>query len=228
MASPRALLQSTHKVLNQAPLLSNYNLFTSNPCLSSSVNTYAKSYVDLVSLQGALLGTSSTFDLGDVANTVPPVLQTHDMHGNRIDVVKYTTAYHDLMSLGITAGCTSLPFEGPPSGGKSGGGAHTARAALMYMQNHVDPGHCCPLVMTFACVPVIKKAGPPSLKDLYLQKLKSRKYDGRDLPVEEKEGVTIGMSMTEKQGGSDVRSNSTTATPLAEPGTYSLVGHKWL
>ena len=223
MAS-RAFLQTTHKVLNQAPLLSNYNLFTSNPCLSSSVKTFAKDHFENCVKQGGILGSSSSFELGDMANNIPPVLHTHDKYGNRSDVVTYTSAYHDMMSLGISAGVTSLPFE---SG--SAPGAHTARAALAYMQNAIDPGHCCPLVMTFACIPVLRKAGPQSLKAQFLEKLMSRKYDGRDLPVEFKTGITIGMSMTEKQGGSDVRSNTTTATRAdkTDKEAYHLVGHKW-
>ena len=225
---PSNLLQTTHKVLNQAPLLSDYNLFTSNPCLVASVSAFSKGHVDHCTKHGRVLGSPSSFELGDVANNIHPTLLTHDNYGNRVDVVKYTNAYHDMMAMGIAAGVTSLPFEGGAAS-PAPAGRHTARAALGYMQNQIDPGHCCPLVMTFACIPVIRKAAPPSLKDLYLSKLTSRQYDGRDLAVHAKSGIKIGMSMTEKQGGSDVRSNTTTATRSSlDRELYHLVGHKWL
>jgi putative acyl-CoA dehydrogenase len=193
---------------------------------SGSSEATVQSLID----QGQLLGSPSVMALGDAANSAPfPNLQTHDNYGNRVDHVKYGAPYHALMEIAISKGATSMPFDFSSDQGSEERGRHVARASLMYMQNAVDPGHCCPLVMSFASIPTLKSSGPEEHKQAWLDKLCSRAYDERDIPIELKKGITIGMSMTEKQGGSDVRANSTMATPLpgGKPGEYSLLGHKW-
>jgi putative acyl-CoA dehydrogenase len=135
-----------------------------------------------------------------------------------------------LMAHGLGSGCASYGFNRQ---GETHSGSQVMRAALMYLENQVEPGHCCPIVMTAAAIPVLQRAASQSqwVQRGFLDKILAQGYDGRDLPVEQKSAVTMGMSMTEKQGGSDVRANKTLATPLVAGQTgigaaYSLVGHK--
>ncbi|GMI26273.1 hypothetical protein TeGR_g5509 [Tetraparma gracilis] len=228
---PRRCLSytATHEVLNQVPPLVSTNLFTSNKTLSSLVKSLVPPPLfQHLTEAGSAFGSPASYSHADAANAQPPVLQTHDLQGRRIDLVDYHPSYHALMQQGVESGATSLPFDnlGPSS---ERDGRHVARAALMYMLAQVDPGPVCPLVMTFAAFPAIESATslPPDLKALLLEKLSQRYYDGRNLPMSEKTGITVGMSMTEKQGGSDVRANTTTATPTGRLGEHSLVGHKW-
>lgn len=141
----------------------------------------------------------------------------------RVDVINYQDSYHSLMLAGLKAGVSGYGFAV-----SSTKGSHMTRAGLLYMQNQLEPGHCCPLVMTTAAIVPLRKHGYDDLAT----KLSTFQYDPRSVPIEEKEAITAGMSMTEKQGGSDVRANTTTAQPedpnLTGNGhAYRLTGHKW-
>jgi putative acyl-CoA dehydrogenase len=159
---------------------------------------------------------------GFLANENKPVFKSHDRYGNRIDLVEFHPAYHELMASAIAAGIPSLPWTDPRPG------AQVARAALNYLHNQPEAGNACPLTMTYASVPALKLQ--PDIAEKWLPKILSTQYDPRNLPMEQKSGVTIGMAMTEKQGGTDVRANTTRAHPVGIPGpgqAYELVGHKW-
>ncbi|MBV9289651.1 MAG: acyl-CoA dehydrogenase family protein, partial [Hyphomicrobiales bacterium] len=176
---------------------------------------------DLVAF-GARAGSAEYLELGALANRNAPELDTHDRYGRRVDLVRFHPAYHTLMRAAIEAGLHSSPWTDPREG------AHVARAARYYMQAEVEAGHGCPITMTFAAAPCLE--AEPSLAAQWLPKMFARVYDPSNVPVDQKKGVTIGMAMTEKQGGSDVRLNSTRAIPAeaAGPGKpYELVGHKF-
>ncbi len=147
-----------------------------------------------------------------------PELETHDRGGRRIDFVRYCEAYHRLMAHAIDHGLHASPWKAP------GPGAHVARAAKFYMQTQVEAGHLCPITMTFAATQSLRHQ--PELAKAWLPKLHARAYDSANAPMEGKRGLTIGMAMTEKQGGSDVRANTTCATAQAD-GSYALTGHKF-
>jgi putative acyl-CoA dehydrogenase len=174
--------------------------------------------------QGEIFGSAEMRRHADTANEVKPKLNTHDYMGNRIDVVEYTDSYHEIMRVGIESGVTSMPWDSHSP--RCNITPHLHRAALLYMLNQLDPGPCCPIVMSFAATSTIGKYAPEFIKDEWMSKLLTRKYDPSNKPIGEKEGVTIGMSMTEKQSGSDVRTNTTRATNLGG-GEYELTGHKW-
>lgn len=212
----------THEVLNQPRALSPYNPWRCDQALQHWVGTFDAGWAEA---QLDSYGNHCGGDLvaaGIAANEVPPTFHSHDRFGHRIDEVRFHPAYHQLMRTAIEAGVPSLPWTDPRPG------AHVARAGLEYLHMHADAGSACPLTMTFAAVPAI--ASTPSVADVWLPRVTSRVYDGANKPWFEKEGVTIGMAMTEKQGGSDVRANTTRAYPLAARGPgerYRLVGHKW-
>src|SRR5699024_11195792 len=151
-----------------------------------------------------------------------PVFHSHDRYGNRIDQVDYHASYHQLMALGLESGLHSSPWEQPQQG------AHVARAAQYYLHAQAEAGHGCPMTMTFSAVPAIGLT--PSWANEWLPKILHRGHDPRYIPHYEKQALTIGMGMTEKQGGSDVRLNTTQAYPAGEENckqAYELVGHKW-
>jgi putative acyl-CoA dehydrogenase len=145
-------------------------------------------------------------DLGIQANRHPPELDTHDRFGNRVDLVRFHPAYHTLMKTAIENGLHASPWTDPRPG------AHVARAARTYLQTQVEAGHGCPITMTFAAVPSLRTT--PSLAALWEPKITARSYDPSNVPDAQKAGLTIGMAMTEKQGGSDVRANTTRAYPV--------------
>jgi len=172
---------------------------------------------------GRLAGSAAYLELGTLANKHPPELETHDRFGHRIDEVKFHPAYHQLMRSALEHGIHSSPWTDPREG------AHVARAATFYMQTQVEAGHGCPVTMTFASVPALRTT--PSLAQAWVPRITARSYDPRNVPDAQKAGLTIGMAMTEKQGGSDVRANTTRAFPVGiatGPGAaYELVGHKY-
>ncbi|WP_097459172.1 isovaleryl-CoA dehydrogenase [Mangrovitalea sediminis] len=216
-------LATTHEVLNQSPVLENYNLFEQDTALREAIVREGASWAhdDLVRF-GGIAGDAATIELGFLANENKPVLHTHDRRGERVDLVKFHPAYHELMRIAIEEGLHSSPWSEPREG------AHVARAAKYYMHSQVEAAHCCPITMTFAAVPSLLKQ--PDLGERWIPKILSRQYDPRNVPDGGKSAVTIGMAMTEKQGGSDVRANTTRAYPVADSGpgrAYELVGHKY-
>ncbi|HEV8039966.1 MAG TPA: isovaleryl-CoA dehydrogenase [Bryobacteraceae bacterium] len=209
----------THKVVNQPPPLVDYNLFSTDRVLAGALERegalWASARLDEF---GRLTGTEEAIRWGFQANENPPVLRTHDRFGNRIDEVEFHPAWHALMRLSIEHGLASLPWTEPKQG------AHVARAALMLLASENEAGHTCPVSMTYAAVPALRKQ--PELAREWEPRIQSLKYDPRARPVTEKSGALMGMAMTEKQGGSDVRANTTLAE-LTSDGSYALTGHKW-
>lgn len=215
----------THEVFNQPPPLEDYNLFSSDAALVQAVEVEGAAWaIDELTAYGEQCGNARTIQLGFQANENPPRLHTHDARGFRVDVVEYHPAYHELMAMAISQGIHARPWS------EARAGANVARAAFEYMQVQVEAGHGCPLTMSFAAVPTLRKQG--KIAEMWEPLLTSRHYDPRNLPVSQKRGVTMGMGMTEKQGGSDVRANTTTATPITPidkgPGElYLIKGHKY-
>ena len=216
------LYAETHEVINQVPPLDGLNLYRSDLPLQQWVHRYQGGWADgQLDTYGELAG-GPLMQAGFLANRYPPTFHSHDRYGHRVDLVEFHPAYHELMSAGIAQGITSAPWTDPRPG------AHVARAATMYLHNQAEAGTSCPMTMTFACVPALRLQ--PELAQQWLPKILSREYDPRNLPMEQKKGLTIGMAMTEKQGGTDVRANTTRALPVGAGGpgqAYELVGHKW-
>jgi len=223
LSGPTQFLAETHEVVNVARELADYNPYLEDSALQEAVHREgaAAAHESLAGF-GRLVGTAEYIALGVEANRHPPELDTHDRFGNRVDLVRYHPAYHALMKTAIERGLHSSPWTDPARG------AHVARAARCYLHTQVEAGHGCPVTMTFAAVPSLRAT--PELARLWEPKITARVYDPRNVPDGEKRGVTIGMAMTEKQGGSDVRANTTRAIPIGPggPGTpYELVGHKY-
>ncbi|MBW3535757.1 MAG: isovaleryl-CoA dehydrogenase [Gemmatimonadetes bacterium] len=214
---------ATHAVFNQVPPLLDYNLFTSDAALVEAVGREGAGWARqrMVEL-GARLGSEEVVRWGFLANEHPPVLHTHDPAGNRIDEVEFHPDWHRLMHLGVENGLHNLPWRDPRPG------AHVARAALCLLAGQNEAGHVCPLSMTHAAVPALRRQ--PELAAEWEAGIGSTTYDPRFRPPAEKKGVLLGMAMTEKQGGSDVRANTTRAEPVGATGPgreYLLTGHKW-
>ncbi len=210
----------THEVFNQAPPLENRSLYETDPLLAEL--KLPKAATARLKKFGQRLGQPDFQALGALANENPPVLKTHDRYGHRHDQVSFHPAYHELMSAGMAFGIHSLPWEGEEVTVE----AHLERAAGHYMLTQVEAGVGCPLTMTFAGVPALLTHAPEDLREVWVPKLTARTYDPRFLPVSQKLSATMGMAMTEKQGGSDVRANTTEAQPQSD-GSYLLRGHKW-
>ncbi len=222
---------ATHEVFNQAPRLGDYNLFTSDAGLQAAVAREAVG-VDFEALvsAGAALGTAASFEEGRLANRYTPVLQSFNVRGERIEAIEFHPAWHALMS-GIAArGYHSGPWAAAPaaSAGDAGGAqapvTHAARAAGYLMQAQVECGTLCPTTMTYGAIAAMRRDA--WLARDWVPRLVTREYDARDVPIEHKRGGLIGMGMTEKQGGSDVRANTTRAVRSAD-GTFRITGHKW-
>ena len=211
--------KSTHEVLNQPAPLVDYNLFLSDPVLASALDREGAAWArPRLAEFGRVLGTEEAIRWGFQANENPPVLHTHDRFGHRIDEVEFHPAWHEVMRLSIAHGLASLPWT------ESRRGAHVARAALMMLASQNEAGHTCPVSMTYSSIPALR-AQSDVARDWEPRAL-STSYDPRCLPVEEKSGALIGMAMTEKQGGSDVRANTTSAEGIGG-GEYLITGHKW-
>jgi len=208
---------------NQAKPLANYNMFASNPVLVQLVKSHGGNWgVPKLEEFGAFLGSLEADELAIQANRNEPELHTHDRFGNRHDFVDFHPAYHALMEASMKYGVHNLPWVDPRAG------AHLVRAALMFMAFQNEAGHCCPMSMTYACVPALRLQ--PDLAEIWMPKICSNNYDKRFLPAKHKNSVTLGMGMTERQGGSDVRANITTAVAKGQPGPgqeYMINGHKW-
>lgn len=210
----------THEVFNQTPPLSDVNLIATNRPLLDALKAHGADpdAEGLVAFGGAW-GSAERLDIGRLANENPPKLRTHDSRGYRIDAVEFHPAYHLLMRASMEDGLHASTWDEPSSPH-----AHLARAARLYTAAGVESGHVCPITMTHASAAAL--AASPSRLAEWLPKLRSRDYDSRFIPFWEKKAVTLGMGMTEKQGGSDVRANTTRATPKAGD-EYALTGHKW-
>ncbi len=209
------------KSINQPPVLENYNLFTSDLPLQTAVeaNGGFLGNNERAAHFGEILGRGETLELGNLANKNLPVLKTHDRFGNRLDAVEFHPSYHELMRVSIENETHSLAWT------SENAGKYAARSALAFIKQQVDEGTSCPLTMTFAVVPSLKIE--PEIVREWLPKVLSKEYDARFLPASEKRGATFGMAMTEPQGGSDVRANTTFAERLNDAGEYKITGRKW-
>ncbi|WP_394561534.1 acyl-CoA dehydrogenase family protein [Aquipseudomonas alcaligenes] len=212
----------THEVFNQVPSLDGANLYRLDLPLQEWNRRFGGGWAeDRLNSYGALAG-GVLMQAGFLANENKPVFKSHDRYGNRVDLVEFHPAYHELMRTAIEHGIPSLPWTDPREG------AQVARAALNYMHNQAEAGNACPLTMTYAAVPALRLQ--PNLAEIWVPKILATEYDPRNVGIEQKVGATIGMAMTEKQGGTDVRANTTRAYPvgIGGPGeAYELVGHKW-
>lgn len=215
--------KETHQVFNQAPLLVDYNLYETDKALREAVTREGADWINEELCQfGKILGTKDVMQWGIQANENGPVLRTHDRYGYRADEVEFHPAWHELMALSVKFGLHSLPWEDAKPG------AHVARAALTMLTAQNETGHLCPISMTYSVVPALRKQ--PEIAAAWEEKICSRIYDRRFMPAKDKAGVIFGMAMTEKQGGSDVRANTTRAVPVnggGPGGEYLLTGHKW-
>ncbi|MFE5592552.1 acyl-CoA dehydrogenase family protein [Streptomyces sp. NPDC056549] len=212
---------STHTVTNQAPPLVGYDVFTSDRALAEAVERHLapdlleEAREDLA-LLGRASGSAQVREWGEQANAHPPRLRTHDRYGHRIDEVEFHPAWHRLLGRSVSAGLTH-------AWGRPGG--HVRRAAGFLVASQAEAGHGCPVSMTHAAVPTLR--AEPELAAVWEPAALSHVYERELRPVAEKPGVLLGMAMTEKQGGSDVRTNTTEARPLGADGEYVLTGHKW-
>ena len=215
---------ATHEVLNQASPLKNVNLFEADTVLREAVAREGAEWAeDRIKEVGAFAGSARAQEWGRQANENPPRLKTHDRFGNRIDEVDFHPSWHELLSRGVSYGLAALPWAEPQPG------AHAARAAMFMCFGQAEAGVGCPLSMTYSVVPALRKQ--PELAAEWEPRFTSGSYDGEHLrPAPDKAGALAGMAMTEKQGGSDVRANTTSAVPLNGGGSgaeYELTGHKW-
>ncbi|MDQ2092905.1 acyl-CoA dehydrogenase family protein [Rhodalgimonas zhirmunskyi] len=218
--APRSHLP-THEVENQPAARTGADLWQTDPMLRHYAQLSGADQAALRSY-GARMGSADLREAGAESNRVPPKLETFDRTGRRIDEVRFHPGYHALMQTSLTAGFSAAPWEGETKAG------HSQHVAMVYMASQVEPGHTCPLVMTYAAVPALA-ANAPALAATWGPKLTARAYDTTIAPIGRKSAATMGMAMTEKQGGSDVRANTTRAVadPASGEGAYRLRGHKW-
>lgn len=223
MAHLRPLTElPTHSVANQPPAFEDVNWWSSDRALREATTREGGGWASAQLAEfGERVGSAEVISWGFEANRNRPELLPFDRYGQRIDEVRYHPSYHALMSLAIEAGVHSVAWT-------SERGGHVAHAAFEFLMTQAEPGVCCPLSMTYAVVPALRHQS--ELADAWVPKLTARHYDPRVCPAEHKPGVTMGMAMTEKQGGSDVRANTTQAHAIGAGGPggeYELVGHKW-
>ncbi len=210
-------MPDTHVVTNQVPPLVDHNPATSPVLIEALIREGGQWGLDEVTELGALSGSAQAQRWGDLADRNQPILHTHDRYGHRVDEIEYDPAYHELMRAAIAHGLHAAPWADDRPG------AHVVRAAKMSVWTP-EPGHVCPISMTYAVVPALRHNA--ELAKVYEPLLTSRVYDPELRVPATKAGITAGMSMTEKQGGSDVRAGSTQAVPNGD-GSYTLTGHKW-
>jgi putative acyl-CoA dehydrogenase len=210
----------THEVTNQPPPLDGYDPLACDPALGDAVVRHGgPTAVPALGELARLAGSATAREHGRLADTNPPALRTHDRYGHRVDEVDFHPSWHWLMSRAVEHGLNAAPWGHAP-----GPAPHLVRAAGFYLWSQVEAGHGCPLSMTYASVPALRRA--PELAAVWEPGLCSRSYDPTLREPSTKDGLLAGMSMTEKQGGSDVRANTTSATPTGD-GSYALIGHKW-
>ncbi|HMW45943.1 MAG TPA: acyl-CoA dehydrogenase family protein, partial [Solirubrobacterales bacterium] len=213
----------THTVFNQSTPLENVNLYEIDLPLQEAVNREGAGWAeDRIKALGEICGQPEVLLAGRDANEFPPRLKAFDRFGNRIDEVEFHPAWHELMALGIEHDLHALPWREP------GIGANVARAALFTQLTQVEAGVGCPISMTFSVIPSLRNQ--PEVAEEWEPRFTSLEYDGKLKPADQKPGCLAGMAMTEKQGGSDVRANTTRAVPLnggGPGGEYEITGHKW-
>ncbi|MBI3146897.1 MAG: isovaleryl-CoA dehydrogenase [Betaproteobacteria bacterium] len=212
-------LPPTHEVSNQPPPLADHEPLRNHHALREALAREGAAWAaSTLATEAQQLAQPEWQERGRLANTFTPELKSHDRYGRRRDEVEFHPAWHECLGWLKARGCDTGPWADPRPG------AHVARAALFMLFAEVEAGSLCPTTMTYGAVPVVRQ--DPALAEPWLRLLLSRTYDGRFLPAEEKRGVMIGMGLTEKQGGSDVRANTTRAEPIGK-GEYLLTGHKW-
>ncbi|MFI9201473.1 isovaleryl-CoA dehydrogenase [Streptomyces sp. NPDC053048] len=209
---------TTHQVFNQPPPLTGFSTADDTVLLEALRRDGGGWGEAEVRELGARAGSAEVQDWARMAEASPPVLHTHDRYGHRVDEVEFHPAWHQLMDAAVSSGQHAAPWAEARPGG------HLVRAAKFYVWAQAEPGHGCPISMTYAAVPALR--AQPELAAAYEPLLASRTYDYGLRPPLGKQGLIAGMSMTEKQGGSDVRANTTTAEPAGD-GTYVITGHKW-
>ncbi|HTO99191.1 MAG TPA: isovaleryl-CoA dehydrogenase [Myxococcales bacterium] len=210
---------STHEVINQPPPLQDYDPLANDLALGEALRREGAGWAEEeVGAFARSTATTEAIGWGFLANENPPRLRTHDRFGHRIDEVEFHPAWHRLMELSIKSGVHAGPWRDPREG------AHVARAAKMFLVSQTEAGHGCPLSMTYSAFPALQRQ--PDLLEEWAPHLVSLSYDPRMIPAPQKRGALIGMGMTEKQGGSDVRANTTRAEPLGD-GAWAITGHKW-
>lgn len=208
----------THDVTNQPPPFEDVNLFTGDAALRSALHQAGGDvHRELLVAFGATCGSAQVAEWAVQANRNPPQLRQFDKYGQRLDEVEFHPAYHALMNLGIEAGVSSAAWTAKEA-------PHVLHTALEFLMAQAEPGVCCPMTMTYACLPALRHQ--PEIAKVWEPRIMAGKYDPSSRPAMDKVGVTIGMAMTEKQGGSDVRANTTKALKQ-DDGSYLLVGHKW-
>ncbi|MFL5280256.1 MAG: acyl-CoA dehydrogenase family protein [Rhodopila sp.] len=215
---------ATHEVLNQPGDLVDYNAYSGDEPLCEAIRVFGVDWADSrLREAGSIVGSSHVQQLARQANRNLPELRTHDRFGHRVDVVEFHPAYHELMTLIYRCGTHSLAWTDQRPG------THVARAALSYLWNQGENGICCPMGMTFAAIPALRHDA--ALHAEWAPLVNSLSYDPRAVYAKEKRGATVGMAMTEKQGGSDLRATITTARPATDRhgsgAPYLITGHKW-
>jgi putative acyl-CoA dehydrogenase len=214
----------THDVLNMPELIGDQDLWQNDLALREWVQSQGGGWgAEKLAKLGKVAGADQTFEKANQANKHTPELRAFDRHGRRLNQVEYHPAYHDLMAIAIEHEVPSFPWTNPQVG------SQVIYGALNYMMNQPEGGVMCPMAMTYSAIPSLRMT--PGIADEWIPRLLSTQYDPRDIPVEQKTGATIGMFMTEKQGGSDVRANTTRAVPVGSntgpAAEYTLSGHKY-
>ena len=213
-SAPSSELQ-THSVTNQPPDRGDVDLWQTDIALKEAI-TREGGDADTLAAYARHMGRREMRDAAAEANRNLPELKLFDRGGRRLDEVRFHPSYHQFMSASIAAGYSAVAWADTPGG-------HVTHAAMVYLASQTEPGHCCPLTMTYAAVPALQAS--PSLSEIWRPKLLSREYDPSVRPIAAKSGATVGMAMTEKQGGSDVRANTTKAQKDGD--FWRLTGHKW-
>ncbi|MEZ4436128.1 MAG: acyl-CoA dehydrogenase family protein [bacterium] len=209
----------THDVQNQVPPLLDFDAWASDPALREAVAREGAAWAqDELAAFGKLTGSAALHEHARLANENRPKLRAFDARGHRINAVEFHPSYHALMQTSLGAGLAGRPWTDDRKG------ALVARLAGSHLMGRTEQGHGCPVTMTFAAVPALRHA--PALADRYEHKITAPAYDPRNVPAADKSALTVGMAMTEKQGGSDVRANTTRATEQPD-GSHRLTGHKW-
>jgi putative acyl-CoA dehydrogenase len=217
------------EVTNQSPLFEGINLFTTDRALREAVvREGGERAIESLTGLGGRCGSVEAAEHSRLANAFPPQLKTFDRQGRRLDIVEFHPSYHALMTMSCAEGLHAKVHEHLAQNGASPAGINVTRAAGFYMAAQMEAGHCCPITMTNACVPALLQQA--DLAEEWLPRILSRAYDPAFKPAIDKTGVTVGMGMTERQGGTDVRANTTKAVPVqggGPGGQYVLTGHKW-